>query len=55
MKINNDYNKKIAVKEWIRLGNPELTHDVIQTIRRVCMMGIMDTKKAILEYKNNKL
>lgn len=49
IKQNNEFRKNQAVQKWVEMGKPLLTFDVLNQIRQVTALGLMDVKRAIIE------
>lgn len=49
IKQNNEFIKKQAVQKWVEMGKPLLAFDVLNQIRQVTALGLMDVKRTIIE------
>lgn len=54
IKVNDQFRKKQTVEKWVEMGKPLLTLDVLNQIRQVTALGLMDTKHAIIESETYK-
>ena len=49
IKVNDQFRKKQAVQKWAEMGKPLLTLDVLNQIRQETALGLMATKRAVIE------
>ena len=49
IKQNNEFIKKQAIQKWVEMGKPLLAFDVLNQIRQVTALGLMDVKRTIIE------
>jgi hypothetical protein len=49
IKPNNEFRKKQTVQKWLEMGKPVLSLEVLRQLRQETALGVMDTKRAIIE------